>query len=29
MFARSHPALYAVMTAMPLQPTDPDCAPIV
>lgn len=28
-FARSHPALYTVMTAMPLQPTDPDCAPIV
>lgn len=28
-FARSHPALYAVMTALPLHPTDPDCAPIV
>ncbi|MGG6240486.1 TetR/AcrR family transcriptional regulator [Nodosilinea sp. AN01ver1] len=28
-FARSHPALYAVMTALPLQPSDPDCAPIV
>jgi AcrR family transcriptional regulator len=28
-FARSHPALYAVMTAMPLEPTDSDCAAIV
>ncbi len=28
-FARSRPELYRVMTAMPLQPTEPDCAPIV
>jgi AcrR family transcriptional regulator len=28
-FARSHPELYRVMTAMPLQPTEPDSAPIV
>ncbi len=28
-FARSQPALYTVMTAMPLHPTDPDCVPIV
>jgi AcrR family transcriptional regulator len=28
-FARSQPELYRVMTAMPLQPTEPDCAPIV
>jgi AcrR family transcriptional regulator len=28
-FARSHPELYCVMTAMPLQPTEPDCSPIV
>jgi AcrR family transcriptional regulator len=28
-FARSQPSLYKVMTAMPLQPTEPDCAPIV
>ena len=28
-FARSQPALYAVMIQMQLQPTDPDCAPIV
>jgi AcrR family transcriptional regulator len=28
-FARSQPDLYRVMTAMPLQPTEPDCAPIV
>jgi AcrR family transcriptional regulator len=28
-FARSHPELYCVMTAMPLQPTELDCAPIV
>jgi AcrR family transcriptional regulator len=28
-FARSQPALYRVMTKMPLQPTDPDCAPII
>ncbi|MBF2089779.1 MAG: WHG domain-containing protein [Synechococcales cyanobacterium K32_A2020_035] len=28
-FARSQPALYRVMTAMPLKPTESDCAPIV
>lgn len=28
-FARSRPEPYRVMTAMPLQPTEPDCAPIV
>ncbi|MBW4473898.1 MAG: TetR/AcrR family transcriptional regulator [Stenomitos rutilans HA7619-LM2] len=28
-FARSQPALYNVMTAMPLHPTDPECVPIV
>lgn len=28
-FALSQPALYRIMTAMPLQPTEPDCAPIV
>lgn len=28
-FARSQPDLYRVMTAMPLKPTEPDCAPIV
>lgn len=28
-FARSQPGLYRVMTAMPLKPTEPDCAPIV
>jgi AcrR family transcriptional regulator len=28
-FARKQPQLYRVMTAMPLQPTEPDCAPIV
>jgi AcrR family transcriptional regulator len=28
-FARSQPELYRVMTAMPLKPTEPDCAPIV
>jgi AcrR family transcriptional regulator len=28
-FARSQPELYRVMTAMPLQPTEPDFAPIV
>ncbi|MCU0549479.1 MAG: WHG domain-containing protein [Leptolyngbya sp. Prado105] len=28
-FARSQPELYRVMTAMPLQPAEPDCAPIV
>lgn len=28
-FARSRPELYRVMTAMPLQPTELDCAPIV
>jgi AcrR family transcriptional regulator len=28
-FARSQPELYRVMTAMPLQPTEPDCAPII
>ena len=28
-FARSQPALYRIMTAMPLKPTEPDSAPIV
>ncbi|KAM3098311.1 TetR/AcrR family transcriptional regulator [Phormidesmis sp. 146-35] len=28
-FARSRPELYRAMTVMPLQPTEPDCAPIV
>jgi len=28
-FARSRPEPYRVMTAMPLQPTEPDCAPII
>lgn len=28
-FAQSQPELYRVMTAMPLKPTEPDCAPIV
>ena len=28
-FARSHPEVYRVMTAMPLQPAEADCAPIV
>lgn len=28
-FARSQPELYRVMTAMPLKPTEPDCASII
>ncbi|WP_346294274.1 TetR/AcrR family transcriptional regulator [Sphaerothrix gracilis] len=28
-FAMAQPALYRIMTALPLQPTEPDCAPIV